>query len=201
MATSSDLERSLAHQYAQAMLQLAEEGGQAEQLLGELDQLVALLASHERDFEGFRSPLTSPDRRRESIEKILRGKVSDLLTDSMQVANSKRRVGLVPAIAQSYREQLNELRQRVIVEVETAVPLSDELRQRMIGRAQRYTNKEVTLEERVDPDLIAGLVVRIGDERVDRSAARELRILKRRLMDRSRQRREGGEVTEAADSE
>ena len=182
------------------MLRIAEERGEGDQLLEELDQLVSLLQSHEEDFEGFRSPLTNPKRRRQSIEKLLRGKVSDLLVDSFQVANNKNRVGLLPGIAKAYREQLDELRQRAVVRVETAVPLTDELRAQMVMRTERFTGKQVLFEEKVNPDLIAGVVVKIGDERLDTSAAKELRLLKRRLMKKGR-RRESGATTETASPE
>ena len=200
MATSTDLQRSLAHHYAEAILGLAEERGEADSLLEELDQLVALFKAHEPDFEGFRSPLTNPDRRRESIERLFRGKLSDLLVDAFQVANSKRRVGLLPLIAESYRAQLDELRHRQVVTVETAVPLSEELRAEILERSARYTGKQVIFDERINPDLIAGMVIKVGDERVDTSIAKELRILGRRLMDRGR-RRDGGAATEAAGPE
>ena len=100
MPSVSDKEITVARVYSGAMLRLAEAKGEADSLLGELDELVGFLSS----------PMIDPDLRKGSLEKLFRGKVSDLLVDSLQILNEKVRLDLIRAVAQTYRADHAELR-------------------------------------------------------------------------------------------
>lgn len=175
----------IAKVYAESILHLAEEQGEAEELQAELDELVVLLDREPELADFLTSPLSEADRKRQAIETLLRGRASDLLTDALQVINRKGRLGLVRAIAEAYRSQLEALRGLARVEVATAVPLDDDLRRRLERAAEAYTGRRAALTERVDPDLIGGVVVKVGDRKIDSSIAGELRKLHHRLMDRA----------------
>ncbi len=69
------------------------------------------------------------------------------------------------------------MRGEIEVRVATAVPLTEEQRADLRTRASSYTGKKAFLVERVDPDLLGGLVVQIGDQKVDISVARDLELL------------------------
>ena len=93
----------------------------------------------------------------------------------------KNRLALGPSIAAFFREMVDEERGVVRAAVTSAVELDDERRQSLIGRLQEQTGKQVVIEERVDPGLLGGIIVRIGDRLVDGSARTRLRQLKARL--------------------
>nr|MDP9122938.1 F0F1 ATP synthase subunit delta [Acidobacteriota bacterium] len=96
--------------YARAILDLAESQGAAESLLGELTDLAAYAAGNP-EFESFlTSPLIEDGARVDVLEKIFRGRASDLLVDALQVVNRKGRIGLLRAIAQAYRQEYRALR-------------------------------------------------------------------------------------------
>jgi F-type H+-transporting ATPase subunit delta len=116
---------------------------------------------------------------------MLRGRTPDLLVDGLQVVRRKGRLGLLRAIARAYREAWMRLRKKVEVDVVTAVPLAEELRRTIAAAASRRSGREAVLRERVAPDLLGGLVVKIGDEKFDASVARELAILEQRLVARA----------------
>ena len=126
MAEVDDEQLALAGVYSRAMLELAVSSGEADTLLEELRELSAL-AEENADFEAFlSSPTIDAEVREQSLEKLFRGKASDLLVNSLQILNRKERLGLVRAVAESYRLAHEELRGQIDAHVRTAVKLNDE---------------------------------------------------------------------------
>lgn len=171
--------------YAEALLALASAQSREDVLLEELGGLVDLL-DRRADLERFLgSPLADPQQQSALLEKALRGRASDILVDTLQVMRRKGRLQLVRAVAATYRAQWLRLKGRVEVAVTTAVPLTAELRAQLVEAANRATGKTAQILERVDPALLGGMVVRIGDQKLDRSVATEVARLGAALMARA----------------
>jgi F-type H+-transporting ATPase subunit delta len=187
MAKLDDRDRALARVYSQAMLDLAEEKGEADSLLEEMNELGRLLDS-DTDLRTFlATPLVALEARHQVIERAFRGRASDVLVDSLQVINRKGRLRLLGAIVETYREAHRELRGVVDAQVQTAVPLTDGLRQRLEEAIGRFTGKKANLIERVDPSLLGGMVVEVAGERIDSSVTTALRDLRATLLSRAGQ--------------
>lgn len=185
MTTSIDnRELAVGRVYAVAALELAEEAGRAEEVGQELAALAADLEADAETAAFFASPLVDEEQRRAALER-LRGTLSDLTVDTLQVMNGKGRLALVPALAAAYREELDRLRGRVDVTVSSARPLGDELRERLLAVVRERTGNEPRLEERVDSALLGGLVMRIGDRKIDASVAHQLRRIDEKLLGRA----------------
>ena len=178
-----DRQLAVARVYAESLLGLAEEQGIGDEILEELDALVAL---EERDSElaaFLTSPLVELGVRRATLESSLRGRSSDLVVDTLQVMNAKGRLVLVPALAVAYRAALDELRGRVDVSVVSAVALNEQQKQQLLDTLSRVTKREVRLAETVDPEILGGLVVSLGDRKIDYSLAADLRRMGDQLRD------------------
>ncbi len=188
MSTGIDeRELAVANLYAEAILGLAKAGGTEDELLGELEGTVELL-DRDPDIElALATPLVDAESRRETIERAFRGRASDLLVDSFQVMNRKGRLVLLRALAEAYRKALEKAKGVVEVRVATAVPLSAENRRRTEELAARILDATPRLVEAVDPDLLGGMVVQVGDRKFDTSVSRELSTLGERLFERSSQ--------------
>ncbi len=187
MAKVDEKQVAVARVYSRSMLELAEKDGQAAALLEELQALVAAM----HDNPGFRDFLVSPlvdvgDRER-IVEKQFRGRLSDLLVNSLQVLNQHGRLDVLETLAGVYRDEYQELHGEVDVYVTTAVPLSDALRQEIEASAERLVGRTPKLIAEVDESLIGGLVVRVDDRKFDTSVARALRNLRDELGERASQ--------------
>lgn len=181
----NEKEIAVARVYARSMLGLAEQRGEAEALLEELRELAAELEL-QPELTGFlANPFVDLERKGAAIEKLLRGSASDLLVDSLQVVNRKRRLPLIAAIAMVYRLEYEKAHDVEAVNAVTAVPLTKGLRERVMAAAEGFTGKRVRLEERVDPDLIGGLVLEVGDQKLDSSVSADLERLHRALLERA----------------
>lgn len=192
MQGASEQDLAIASVYSESMIQLAEPLGEVENLLNELLDFVSLIEK-DKDFRLFvESPLVNVEARARSFEKLFRGRYSDLFVDSLQVLNRKGRLGMVGAVAQSYSHEYETRCNRVEVYVQTAIPITDELREKIRDVAAKQTGKEPKLVESVDESLIGGLVMRVGDQKFDGSVATRLRRLGQALQDRASRELHGG---------
>ena len=187
-------EIAVARVYARALLGLAEQaeqavqpekGGGAERILAELEQLGQAAESQAELAQFIAYPLVETNLRSAALERVFRGKASDLLVDTLQVMNRKGRLALLPALAQAYRQELEDRRGRVEVEVSTPVALTDASRERLRKAISSHTGREADLIEIVDENLIGGMILRVGDRKIDTSVSKELRRLGDRLLERA----------------
>lgn len=185
MAKLDEKALAVARIYCRAMLDLAESQGAGETLGSELRELTGLMAS-DPGFAGFvASPLVGEKARERSLETMFRGRASDLLVDSLQILNRKGRLALLPTVAALYDEAHRERHGRAEVRVKTAVPLDADLRAKLIAQVRKTTGKTPELVEEVVPGLLGGLVLRIGDRKIDASVRRRLDGLAEALETRS----------------
>lgn len=171
--------------YARSLLTLARERGEQRETGEELQQLVELLAASPELERFARNPLVDTEARERALEKTLRGRLSDLVLDTLLVMNRKGRLGLFRELAEAYRLELEELEGWIEVSVSTAVPLTDSQRERLTETAARYAGRKPRLIEKVEPGLLGGMVVRIGDRKIDSSVKKELSRLSQRLVARA----------------
>lgn len=185
MARLNEKEVAVARVYSRSMLDLATERGEDAALLEELSELRSFVESHPAVEHFFISPLVDEEERQAKLEKLLRGRASDLLADSLQVLNQHGRLGLLPTIAETYRLDYQERHGHVDVRVSSAVPLAADVREQLRAAISRLVGREPDLVEEVDPSLIGGMVVRVGDRKIDASVVKDLRELRARLEERA----------------
>jgi F-type H+-transporting ATPase subunit delta len=185
MANVEEQDREVGRFYAEAILHVAEEGGQSEDLLEELNGLVEYLDKNPELEQFLASPLIEEGPRAQVIEAAFRGKASDLLVDSLLVINRKGRLSALRATALAYRKALRNLRGWMDVTVRTAVPLTDALRERLTAALAASTSRRPTLIEKVDPAVIGGLVIEVEGRKIDASVASRLHDLSEALLARA----------------
>ncbi len=175
--------RALGRLYGRALLDAANQTGpaEAEQLASELADLGALL-ERERDFSAWlASPSVDAKEKTAAIEKLFRGRASDLLTDALQVIGRKGRLAALAGIVAGYQAEYRDARGILSATVETARPLSAAQKSDLSAAIGAYTGKTIEINERVNPTLLGGIVVHAGDERIDGTAASALARFSARL--------------------
>ncbi len=185
MAKADDKQVAVARIYGRAMHNLAVSRGEADALDEELGELAAQVEANADLDDFFSSPLIDARDRAQGLEKLFRGKASDLLVDSLQVINRKGRLELVAAIAGTYHLRHQAELGRIDVQVTTAVALAPALRDKLTSALKQHTGRQPHLIERVDPSLVGGMVLKIDDEKIDASVSHQIGRLHRRLRRRS----------------
>ena len=191
MARLDEQQLAEAGVYARALLVLASDRAQCDQFESELAELAGLLAGDPEIEAYLSSPLVDDRGRAATLEKALRGQASELVVNTLQVMGGKGRLALLPALAEAFRLENEHQRGEVDVEVTTAIELSDALRQRISVAASRYAGRTARLIEKVDPELLGGLVLKIGDRKIDSSLARQIHDARESLAERASQELHG----------
>jgi F-type H+-transporting ATPase subunit delta len=179
----------IARVYAQALLEAAKKQDKVDLMQQHFDEL---FAQRMRDLDNpasVASLMLSSAIPRHRKEHVLRdafgGRVDDLFLDFLLVLNAHDRLDIVRAVGAEYRELRDQYHNRVRFQVRSAVPLDDAQRERITVAARTRFQKEPVLVEVVDPDLIGGLQIQVGDRLYDLSLKTRLETIKHQLLARS----------------
>ena len=171
--------------YAKAILAAAEKAGQADRVVEEFEAFVREVVEPNPKFEAvLASALVSADAKLKMIDRVVASRVSKITRHSLSVLARHGRLDALAAVAAALREQLDTLRGRVRVEVRTAVPLNGQL-PALAKQLQHMFGGEPQIEAKVEPGLIGGIVLRVGDVIYDGSVATQLKNLCDQMINRS----------------
>ncbi len=185
MPKADEKQIAVAQVYSRAMHDLAVSKGEADDLAEELAELAAYVDQNDELSTLFASPLVDSGDRAKSLDRMFRGRASDLLVDSLQVVNRKGRLGLLAAIAETYHLRHQAHLGQVDVRVTTAEPLGPALRERLVSVLLKHSGRQPQLIEEVDRSLIGGIVLKIDDQKIDASVTHQIGRLRRALRERS----------------
>lgn len=174
----------IARRYAQAMADVAESEGAIEAVGRDLERFTSLMAGGDGALgEALASPVFTSDERRGVLDQLVpRLGLHRLTGNLLHVVNDKKRFALMPAIAAAYRDLADERANRTRITVQTASPLSADLEREVRDAFARVTRKEVLLTTEVRPELIGGLVAKVGDTVYDSSIRTRLEQMKLALL-------------------
>jgi F-type H+-transporting ATPase subunit delta len=172
--------------YAKALLGATEKAGQTAAVLAELDELVTgVLVKFPKLDAVLASARISHEEKAGILDRVLGGRVSPLLLNSLKVVARHGRLDYLRAIHVQAHAAYDKLRGRIPVQLTTATPVSDELAQQIAERLRTVIGGEPILNRITDPSLIGGAVLRIGDTVHDGSIARQLETIREQISDRS----------------
>jgi F-type H+-transporting ATPase subunit delta len=182
---SVDTQR-VAKLYAEALYGAAEQRGQAQEVLDELQSLVSDVFKANPQIEAFlTSVIVGRDRKADLIKNGFANRASETLINFLFVLNNHERLDLLRPILAAYRELYDQKAGRIHVQVRTAQPLPDDQRESLHRELKKAFKKEPILETRVDPDLLGGLVVQVDDWLYDASVRSSLETLRNQIIERS----------------
>ncbi len=126
-----------------------------------------------------RSPVIPHDKKSEILSKIFKGKVHSLTMAFFDIITRKNREPLLPAIAKEFHNAYNENKGISKATIISAVPLDAKLRGEFESLVKKYSEKsQVELIEKVDPEMIGGFVLNVGDRQIDASIRNKIKSLK-----------------------
>jgi F-type H+-transporting ATPase subunit delta len=169
----------VARVYAQALWNLAQKEGQSEVVLEEYNDFVNHVLDQNPVIERFLSTVTiGKDARQTALTKAVAGKVSDLVYNFFLTLNRHDRLGLIRLCGLALQEIADNARGMQSVEVRSAVALSEQQKEDLTQVVRRRFNIEPRLDVKIDPSLLGGLWLRVGDTVLDRTLKTNLRKLR-----------------------
>lgn len=174
---------SVARRYARALFRIGVDQASFETLGKQLDELGAVYRGAPELRQTMESPVFKPSEKRAILEKILpRVAPSRLVQNFALLLLDRGRIGSLPAIARAYQELADAHAGRVRAQVVSAAPLDPATLAGVQRALEKRTGKKVLIETAVDPELIGGVVARVGDLVLDGSVRNKLADLRDRLL-------------------
>ncbi|HOZ69376.1 MAG TPA: ATP synthase F1 subunit delta [Chitinophagaceae bacterium] len=168
----------LASRYAKSILDLAIERGELEKVYADMQWLQAVCKSN-RDFVNLlRSPIIKNDTKRKIIEAVTAGNISELTAGFNRLLVAKNRERFLPEIVNAFIAAYKAHHKIRTVQLTTATPVTDSMRSAIVEQVKKSAGFEkVEVEEKVNPELIGGFVLQVGDQLIDASVAYDLRAI------------------------
>ncbi|MFO0804848.1 MAG: F0F1 ATP synthase subunit delta [Gemmataceae bacterium] len=182
--TANVRQARIARVYAESLAAVAARQGQLEAVGEELNRFVAEVLKHPKVGAFFKSVAITRKVRTPILDAALANNASPLVANFIRVLNQNNRLELIETIAAAYRELMDTRAGRVRVVVKSAVPLTDDQQAGLKKTLAESLNKEPVLNLRVDPELLGGLVVQVGDKIYDTSVRSRLESLRNQLSSR-----------------
>ncbi len=172
--------------YAEALLDAAEGAGCQAEIVEEFDAFVSEVLDRLPEFERvLASALISHEEKVGLLDRALGQQASRVFLNFLKVVSRHGRLDILRAMHRAVRELWERRSGRVPVWVTTATPLDEELGRRLAERIRPLIDGQPVVQTRVDPSLLGGFVVRVGDTVYDASLATQLKMLRQQMVERS----------------
>ena len=173
----------IATRYAKALLDEALEKNVLEDVHNDVKSVQQSIANS-RELELFlKSPIIKADKKSVIIKEIFSGKVSGLMIDFLETLVAKKREGLLGEVTHTFVDAYNRLKGITKVKLTTAIGVSQEIEQQLIGKIKSQLNlTNIDVTKVVDPKIIGGFIVQFNDRIYDNSVAHRINTVERSII-------------------
>jgi F-type H+-transporting ATPase subunit delta len=177
-------ELTVASRYAKSFIDLAGEQKKVEDIKNDMDLFYHTLKANPELKAVLANPIVSHSKKIKILDEVFSKKVNALSIAFFKLMVNKSRGEVLYATAQEYVNMYDVKNNIIKANVVSATPLSAPNKQKLIADIEKATGGSVKLEAKVDPSLIGGFVLTVGDRQVDTSIANDLRIIKKEFAQR-----------------
>ncbi len=168
----------LAQRYATALFELARDSGALDRVAADLTRLAEMIGESADLRRLIRSPVVTRAAQGRAVEAVLeKAELDPLVRRFIGVVVANRRLFALEAIIAAFRADLARHRGEITAVVSTAQPLSDTQRTALDGALRRAIGSKVSIETKIEPELLGGLVVKVGSRMFDSSLRSKLQRL------------------------
>jgi F-type H+-transporting ATPase subunit delta len=168
--------------YAEALLTLAKKSGEVEEWGGLIDAISVGMREDHTLKTFLESPKLSASHKIEILEKALGRRVPPLFLRFLETVINKRRQMLIPEIASEYRKLIDESENRVHANVTVARETGEPERDALARQLSRLLGKRVVPHISLNPAILGGVIVKVGDTVMDGSVRKRLSVLRQRML-------------------
>jgi F-type H+-transporting ATPase subunit delta len=172
-------EIQVASRYAKSLIDLAEEQSSLESIREDIKSFIKVCKENSQFLAVLRNPIINPGKKIAILNTLFEGRVNSLILAFFKIMVNKGRSQVLYPTAKEFINEYNRRKGIVNATVTSATSLSDENKLQLIQVIKEATKGEVVLETKVDPELIGGFVLKVGDRQFDASIANSLQKLKK----------------------
>jgi F-type H+-transporting ATPase subunit delta len=155
--------------YSQAIFEYALETDRLEQIQKEFDFFAQVLIDHPDYFEIIKTPTVNFEEKKAIITEAFKDSISEELLNFLKIVLDKRRGSELLKIKHDFDRRVDEHNNVLKASVESVIPLTDEQLGALSQNLEKITGKHVVLASSINPALVGGLVVKMGDQIIDGS--------------------------------
>lgn len=171
-------ESIVAYRYAKSLIDLATEKKVVEEVNKDMVLFKEVCEGNRQFLKVMGNPIVRHDKKLGILKNLFESRVHPVTFSIFNVLTKKNREKLIYSIAEEFHKLYNIQHSIQHATVTTVEPLTDEQRTQFTKVVADATNKKVELEEKIDPKLVGGYVLRVGDTQVDTSVRKKLNELK-----------------------
>ncbi len=170
----------IASRYAKSLLDLSIEGNKLDTILGDVQSLQNAVANEDLA-NMLKSPIIKGDKKKQILNAIFNGKVDELTMKFMDLVVLKGRESYLKDILDEFMNQYRQFKSISIVKITSAEPLNDEnianIKAKLL--VSKETADNIEIETVVDPSILGGIIIQVGDKLYDASVAHKLQTLRK----------------------
>ncbi len=173
---------TIANRYGRALVDVMSERGQVSEVLADLDRFAALLKEHSQLHNAFASPVIPQARKRTVLKELLARMNPNRTSENfLRLLLEHYRLHRLDIMLAAVRRELDVRAGIVTADVTLAREAGEDEREKLRERLKSATGKEVRMKIKTDPNIIGGVVVRIGSRIYDGSIRNQLSLLRQQL--------------------
>ena len=172
----------LDRRYALALYEVAEQKGKVDEYLGDLREICELIENNKDFFEVIKHPQIGTKQKKKTFINIFKGKIDEELLSFLLILIEKDRILFL-------KEKLTEMEKIHLKKlnvlqgiVKTTVPLEENEYNSLVDKLEKKYNKEVILKKEIDPGILGGIYVRIGNDVIDGTVKTRLDDLEKLML-------------------
>lgn len=173
---------TIARNYAEVLLTLARRANDTEGWANTVTEVADAVGADVNLRHFLESPRVSAEQKKGVLTKAFSQRAPATFVRFLQTLVDKRRQMLLPQIATEYRSLLDEAEGRVHAQVTFARPVPDDQRDAVARGLSKTLGKQVVPHVVIDPAIVGGVIVKVGDRVMDGSVRRRLRLLRERML-------------------
>jgi F-type H+-transporting ATPase subunit delta len=166
--------------YAKAILDLANSKGVAEAVNNDMKLIASTIESNLELSTFIQNPTTKVEVKESALLEVF-ANVNGVTKGLFHLLFENKRFEILDAIAVEYNKLFDESNGVEVAKVTTAIPMDAALEAKVLAKVATLSDKKITIENIVDPSIIGGFILRIGDNQYNASVANRLQVLKREL--------------------
>jgi F-type H+-transporting ATPase subunit delta len=167
--------------YAKAILNFASEQQKEVQVNDDM-ALIANTIEESKDLQLLlHSPVLKSDIKKAALKGVFEDKITNISYGLIDLLIENKRLAILREVAKKYTIIFDTLKGKEIAKVTTAFPITDKLSKQVLEKVKEITGKEATVENIINPDIIGGFILRIGDIQYDASVTNKLNTLRRQF--------------------
>lgn len=173
----------IADRYATALIDLGGKNNCLDQFNNDLAAIVGVFKEN-KDFSLFiEHPTLPPNEKKDLIKKVFEGTVSIYILNLIMLLIDKNRITLLANIYEHYNSLLNKKRNVMLAQVTTAININEEIVNKLKAKLEeKFNGLNIQISTNVNPDIIAGMIVKIGDRVIDGSIKTKIENMKKQLI-------------------